>query len=210
METIESIRKVRSALRHFLLGRRFYKALEAFDYAEKLHVGTRKDGVTPSFHHQISIANYITTLPLEDTDMELAVTLAFLHDTPEDMHVSDIELKRLFGDEVGRGALLLAKKFRGVELPKEVYFKELTTHPMATLVKGVDRLNNLSTMVGVFKFAKQRDYIAETLAHHLPMLKEARRMYPKYTLAFENIKYSINSRIEMTTLYLDTIEGIQK
>src|SRR3569832_2750771 len=105
MDTLTSIQKVRITLRSFLLGRRFYRALEAFDYAEKLHTGTRKDGVTPSFHHQISIANYIMTLPLEDDAMELAITLAFLHDTPEDKHVSDVELQRLFGDEVGHGAL---------------------------------------------------------------------------------------------------------
>jgi (p)ppGpp synthase/HD superfamily hydrolase len=76
---------------------------------------------------------------------------------------------------------------------------------MAVIVKGVDRLNNISTMTGVFKPTKQRSYVGETKEWHLPMLKEARRKYPQYNAAFENIKYAIKSRIEMIELYLETI-----
>lgn len=205
---LTNIKKVRIALRNFLIGKGFHMASRAFNYAEKLHTGTRKDGVTPSFHHQISIANYLMTLPLDDKAMETVAALAFLHDTPEDKAVSAVELAVKFGDEVATGSMALAKKFRGVELSKEVYFYGLSNMALPALVKGVDRLNNLSTMVGVFTLEKQQKYIDETIEWHLPMLKKARREFPEYNAAFENVKYSLLSRLEMSQLYLDTIKNI--
>lgn len=206
MTNLTNIEKVRIALRYFLIGKGFYKALKAFDYAERLHTGLRKDGITPSFHHQISIANYLTTLPLDDIAMEKAVTLAFLHDTPEDKGVSYEEIQGKFGSEIANGAILLAKKYRGHDIPKEKYFTDLATDAMVALVKGADRMNNLSTMHGVFTDEKQRKYMDETLECHLPMLKNARRNFPEYHMAFENVKIGVLAWVNATQNYLNAVK----
>lgn len=195
--------KERIALRGFLLGRRYGMALKAFEYAEELHPGMRKDGITPSFYHQIAIANYLVTLPLDDVSQETAVTLAFLHDTPEDVGVSFEEIETRFNKDIATGAMLLAKKFRGQKLTNEQYFGELSLHAMAALVKGADRMNNLSTMHGVFSNEKQLAYVEETIAWHLPMLKTARRNFPEHTMAYENVKYGIKTWTTSTMRYLD-------
>jgi guanosine-3',5'-bis(diphosphate) 3'-pyrophosphohydrolase len=171
-----------------------------------LHTGLRKDGITPSFHHQISIANYITTLPLDSVAMEKAVTLAFLHDTPEDKGVSYEEIQSMFGSEIANGAILLAKKYRGHDIPKEKYFTDLATDAMVALVKGADRMNNLSTMHGVFTDEKQGKYVDETLECHLPMLKNARRNFPEYHMAFENVKIGIIAWVNATQNYLKAVK----
>ena len=55
--------KVYVALRYWLHGKSYYKALNAMSFATLYHTGVRKDNITPEFHHQISIASYLRTLP---------------------------------------------------------------------------------------------------------------------------------------------------
>lgn len=50
------------SLRYFLQGAEYFLALEAMQFAQQYHRGVRKDGVTPEFDHQISIAHFVRTL----------------------------------------------------------------------------------------------------------------------------------------------------
>jgi len=45
------------AMRYWLLGRNYLLALDALEYAAKLHTGTRKDGRTQEYFHQIGRAH---------------------------------------------------------------------------------------------------------------------------------------------------------
>jgi (p)ppGpp synthase/HD superfamily hydrolase len=199
---LSNIEKTRIALYHWMLGKGFFIASEAMAYAENTHVGFRKDGVTPAFAHQIWIANRIRTFNLPDDVMELCLILAFLHDTAEDYDVGFEEFNAKYGAVVADGVRRLTKKHRGMVIPKETYFSDLALMAAAAIVKGVDRLHNLSTMIGVFNPAKQMDYIAETMLFHLPMLKKARKSFPMYWQAFESIKQAINDKMEMVNMIL--------
>ena len=44
-----------AALKSYLLGRKFEKSLIALGIARSVHIGIRKDKVTPEFQHQISV-----------------------------------------------------------------------------------------------------------------------------------------------------------
>jgi (p)ppGpp synthase/HD superfamily hydrolase len=189
--------KARIALYYFMLGRGYHNACRAMSYAEGLHNGMRKDKVTPEFAHQVWIANFLRTLPVSNSLLDIALAVAFLHDTSEDKDVSFAEVARDFGDEVADGVDRMTKVFRGDKVNTDLYFKRLGETAVSALVKGVDRLHNLSSMVGVFTIEKQRAYIAETRAYHLPMLKNARKRFPELEAAFENIKQSLNSRIDL-------------
>jgi hypothetical protein len=57
----QNYEKMKIALRAFLQGRKYYKALRAMDFAENLHTGVRKDGA-PEFSHQVSQALYAITM----------------------------------------------------------------------------------------------------------------------------------------------------
>lgn len=197
MSTLNHFEKSRIALYYFMIGAGFHNAVRAMTWCEEHHPGFRKDGKTPAFAHQIWIANHIRTLPLPRETMELALVGAFLHDTREDKGVSLEEVAALFGAEAASLMDGLTKKVRGLELPRETYFAGLVETPLRALVKGVDRLHNLSSMVGVFDRAKQKKYIDETRQWHLPMLKTARRRFPEYEAAYENIKQSLLSRIDL-------------
>lgn len=195
--SLEGYNKQRIALYYFMLGAKMHRPMRAMNYAEKLHQGTRKDGITPSFSHQIWIANYLRTLPLSENLLEQVLTLAFLHDTPEDKGVSFEEISRLFGPDIGDGVKRLTKKFRGVHVEETLYFSLLEEHLPSALTKGVDRLHNISSMQGVFDLAKQKDYIKLTRQWHLPMLKKARKWHPECEGAFENIKQNLLGQISL-------------
>ena len=200
--TLNHIEKTRIALYHWMLGKGFYTAAEAMDYAEHHHTGFRKDGKTPAFAHQIWIANRIRTFPLSDELMELCLILAFLHDTAEDYDVGFEEFHAKYGEKIAEGVRHLTKKHRGVVIPKDTYFLELSLDLAAAIVKGVDRLHNLSTMIGVFAVTKMHDYIVETKTYHLVMLKKARKNFPAYWQTFEAIKQAIEDKIEMVELLI--------
>jgi (p)ppGpp synthase/HD superfamily hydrolase len=192
----------RERIRAWMLGRGFYRAVEALEYAAKYHDGYRKDGFTPEFHHQVSIAHYLRTLP-GIRNLEDVLTAAFLHDTIEDKDITAEEIADRFGLEVARAVSLLTKKSRGMVKDKEDYFKRMSDNPIASIVKGGDRIHNYQTMAKVFTCTKQLKYIREGENYILPMLKEARNNFPDQELAYENIKYTLKGQMELLRLSIE-------
>ena len=87
--------KMRIALRYWLYGKGYKKASCAMEFARMYHTGTRKDGTTPEFHHQISVASYIRTLS-GIRDLEATLSVALLHDVVEDYGVSLFDIENKF------------------------------------------------------------------------------------------------------------------
>ena len=180
--------KERIALRSWLLGRGWYQAVEAFTYAESHHTGMRKDGVTPEFNHQVQIALYLTTLTPSLLFPEETVTVGFLHDVPEDYDVEFAEIARRFGTQVADATQALTKVHKGIKRnPDEVKAAQQEC-PIASIVKGADRIHNQSTAAGVFSPTKIAEYVEETETMILPMLKVARRTFPSQDLAYQNAR----------------------
>jgi (p)ppGpp synthase/HD superfamily hydrolase len=206
MKTSEEINakhaKLFISLRYWLLGMaqsdpRYFKAVEALDYAAKFHTNKRKDGITPEFYHQLNIVHYIRTIhkmlinPLE------AIITAILHDTSEDYDLSYDEITRLFGERVSKSVELMTKKFRDISKPTDAYYNAMANCPIASIDKLADRMHNLQSMVNVFTIQKIKDYLIETETYVLPMLKKAKRNFPEQELAYENAKLIIVSQIEL-------------
>lgn len=185
--------KLKLSLRYWLHGKEFHTALKAMDLAQRYHIGTRKDGKTPEFHHQVSIASYVRTLP-DLLEQEEAIATAFLHDLVEDYKFSLIELETLFGKRITNHVKLLTKN------GSNEYWANIVQSETASIVKGADRIHNFQSMSGVFKKEKQIKYIEECNQFIMPMLKEARRKFPEQERAYENIKLMLNSQMELLTL----------
>lgn len=178
--------KERIALRHWLLGRQWYQAAEAFTYAEALHCGTRKDGVTPEFNHQVQIALYVSTLVPHLLHPQETMTAALVHDVCEDFDVEFSEIEARFGGRVATSTHALTKVHKGVKRNPEEVMLAQQADAIASVVKGADRIHNQSTMAGVFSNEKILDYIQETETYILPMLKAARRAFPAQDGAYQN------------------------
>lgn len=188
--------KMKIALRAFLQGRKYYKALRAMDFAERLHDGIRKDGA-PEFSHQVSQALYAITMVDLLMFPEETLCVIFLHDTIEDKDTTHKELVEFFGQAVADATLKMSKIVDKTRIPDDIYYKVLATCPIASIAKGFDRVHNLMTMLGGFKPEKRASYIEETLEKTVPMLKIGRRSFPEQEAVYENIKFVMTNQIQL-------------
>ena len=188
------------ALRYWLLGHNYTEALRSLDFNRRLFTGTRKDGVTPEFDHHVCQVQFLRTLlPYLDYPEETICT-TLSHDTPEDKDVSPQELERfykdpVFGSRVSLAVMKVTKTYRGEKFNSVELFAQMSQCPIASIVKGVDRFHNLQSMVGVFSLEKQKEYVRETEAEILPMLKDAELRFPSQEPAYKNIRTILKSQL---------------
>ena len=194
--------KLRVAMKYWLHGKGYSRAVRAMEMAASYHVGTRKDGQTPEFHHQVSIASYIRTLPALLHPEETMAT-AFLHDVVEDYNVDLSIIESKFGELVRQSVALMSKKINGYVADPKMYYSNMKISPVASIVKGADRMHNFQTMPGVFSADKQTQYIQECHDYILPMLKESRKSFPEQEPAYENIKHVLLSQIGLLEVSLE-------
>ena len=190
-------------LRYWLLGRDYHIALRALEFAAAFHTGLRKDGHTPEFDHQVTIALYIRTLTDLLSFPEETLASVFLHDVCEDHDVGFDEIEVKFGRPIRDAVIRLTKVHRGIKVPPEIYFSKIAKDPIASIVKAADRMHNMQTMSCVFNEDKQVSYIQETLDYILPMLKEARRTFTEQEPVYENVKLVLLTQIELIRIALD-------
>ncbi len=184
MMTEQELSKEVAVMRHFLLGAPYLQALKAMNFAIKVHTGKRKDG-SPEFSHQMAIGHYLRTLPIPKDMVDVSLALAFMHDVIEDYpHLRTPDLK-----EGGDSTIIeLADVLNKNGLTEAQYMERLADCWSCTpaLVKGADRIHNLSTAPSGFKPEKVVSYIKETEEHILPMLKVVQRKFADVDAAFEN------------------------
>ncbi len=179
-----------AVMRGWLDGRRYYKGMESLEWMLSLEKGTRKDGLTPKAHHQLSVARLLTTLEPHFLYQEETIIVAFLHDILED-HSDVVSLEMIearFGKMVADAVWAVSKKTRGMTKSYETYFAGMAENPIVSLVKLADRAHNVQTMVGVFSEIKQREYLAELDTWFFPLVKKARHNFPRQYAAYENLK----------------------
>jgi (p)ppGpp synthase/HD superfamily hydrolase len=195
--------KDRTALRFWFYGRDYQRAARAMAVAERFHRGTRKDGVTPEFSHQVQIALYLRTLEGALLHPEETFAIAMLHDVREDYDLADDEIRSEFGDFVADGVDAMTKVFRGQRREATQVFQRIGDHAGASVAKLADRLHNQSGMLGVFSPAKMTRYMDETEHHFLPMLRRARRNFPAQEPAYENAKLMLTSQLTLLRAVLE-------
>lgn len=191
--------KLYVSMRYWLLGSAtqdpsYYLAAEAMEYAKAMSTGVRKDGVTPEFQHQIEIAQYLRTLVPGLMYPAETLATAFLHDTREDYQIADEEIRTRFAPRIADSVACMTKVFRGVREPAADLFGRMAEDPIASVVKGADRIHNLQSMVGVFSLEKQIAYSVEVDELFFPMLKRARRRFVQQEGVYENITFMLSSQ----------------
>ncbi len=194
----ENYDKMRIALRYWLIGRGYFKAVEAMAFAEKYHNGKRKDGAH-EFSHQVSQANLARTLIHHFDNKEEIFIVIFLHDICEDKGISYEEIEKRFGPLVTKAVRLMTKVYQGIKIPNDQYYAAMAECEITSVCKGFDRVHNLMSMLGGFGPEKRITYIQETKDYTIPMLKTARRNFPHQEAAYENIKFIMTNQIQLYT-----------
>jgi (p)ppGpp synthase/HD superfamily hydrolase len=188
--------KLFTGLKYYLLGRKYNMAVKALEFARKYHSGLRKDGKSKELTHQLSICHYIMTLKDVQSE-EKVLTCALLHDVMEDYNIPVDVMNEEFSPEITKTVLKLSKVYQGKKKDIKVYFEEISQCPVASIVKGADRIHNLQNMVGVFSIAKQKEYVKEVEEYFMPMIKKASYNFPQQTEAYLNIKHFLKSQMEL-------------
>ena len=172
-----NVDKMYTYLRGYLVGANMTESIKALGFARQQHsLQTRKDG-TPYIVHPLSMACYAVALGLKDDNI---IATILLHDVPEDcgIRVEHLAVNRVIQDAVKH--MTITKFDTDVDKveTKCRYFNELLESREALICKALDRYNNLSDA----PFALSADAVAKNIAETeillLPILKQAKQMYP--------------------------------
>lgn len=179
--------KMRTAMVGFFKGKQYYSVLSNLYFAESHYSGTRKDVHTPNFYHPLCMLAYARNLSLQNISEIKLYNSILGHDLYEDYG--------LLLPESPLTELALSKTGKTTDF----YYNELLESVYTALVKGIDRIDNLSTMVGVFSHEKQVSYIHETEKFVIPLINAAKIKYPSEEQSFRMIKHNLILLVDMWT-----------
>src|SRR5580704_3792970 len=106
--------------RAWLSGAKMYKALEAVNLGLEWHDGTRKDGVTPEFIHQLAQINYVKAFNIDPDSLEIIIAVIALHDIVEDKRYGIDWIDTKFGTRIAVSVEAMTKKICGKNVDKSV------------------------------------------------------------------------------------------
>lgn len=178
-------------LRAWFMGKGMNESLRALGYMRAHHEGqTRKDG-QPYIIHPLAMASHAMSINDDNITDDLIATL-LLHDLREDAHVAIAEMP--FNGRIKNGvkymSLIRFDDESKYELKKR-YYNELLESKEATIGKGFDRYNNLTTMSASFTDEKVRKNVVETDLLLLPTLKKAEDLWPEASNLLHLLRTSI-------------------
>ena len=160
---------------------------------------------------------------LSNDDLAVLVALIIMHDVPEDYY-NEFEcfVKNEFGGRVYNDAnpgsvtgyqvgiaddfysevlnlsVMMSRVdfYSGNKLSNKEYYARLRSNPFTSFAKAIDRIHNLSTMIGVMKPTRIKEYLNESVDFVLPMIKDSSRKYPMFAQHYEQLKSNMNLLID--------------
>lgn len=167
-----------------------HQTLKVLPYAREKHKGQfrKGNGEIPYIYHPLMLACHALSLGLVDDNL---ISAALLHDVCEDCGVLPEELP--VNEETRQAVVLLTKT---EEMTYEKYYGDIAENEIATMVKLLDRCNNISGMAAAFPKEKMIKYINVTHRWFEPLIEHAKKAYPMYGNQIFLIKYHMFSVIE--------------
>lgn len=174
----------------------------ALHYAKEKHKGQFRKGKekVPYIYHPLCVARHALALGLNDDTL---LSAALLHDVCEDCGVAVVDLP--VNNETKQIVALLTKEdtpFAKSEAGKQAYYLAISENAFATIIKLLDRCNNVSGMASGFSREKIANYIEETQKYFYPLMKYAKKEYPIYQNQIFMIEYQILSVVESLKVLL--------
>ncbi|MCL1866064.1 MAG: RelA/SpoT family protein, partial [Oscillospiraceae bacterium] len=209
------------------------KIKEAFDLANKAHLGQKRKSGEPYISHPIAVAEILVQPLGMDTETVIG---ALLHDVVEDTSATLDELRELFGEDVanlvdgvtkianitkkGGGEDALVKQFTTKEEAKAettrkiliAMFKDVRV----IVIKIADRVHNMRTLDAFDNPAKQRRislesmYFYAPLAHRLGIAQlkeelEDRSLYFLDKIAYKEIEKELEQHKEWREKFIEMV-----
>lgn len=191
-----SVDHMKARVKKFAEERNLVQTLKAIELMQKYHEGQKrkgKDGV-PYIIHPLMMSCHAFALGIGDDEV---IATCLLHDVVEDCDVIAEELPVSL--EVKTAVTLLSfQNLEGLskEESKKRYYEKIKENRLASIVKLLDRCNNISTMATGFKPEKMAAYIDETEKYVMPLLNLVKHEYDEYYNVAFLLKYQMKSVIE--------------
>ena len=175
-----------------------YQTRRALAFAKKKHSGQfRKvghgDERIPYIYHPLLLTCHALALGLEDDDL---LSACLLHDVCEDCAVKPEELPVSEATKEAVRLLTKSENFEKTDKDETAYYDGIAGNRIATMVKLLDRCNNIASMATSFSDEKMSEYIIETQKYIHPLMEKARDDYPQYANQLFLIRYHMNSVLE--------------
>ena len=172
------------------------QALAVMDLLRPAHGGQRrysKYGFDTAYMvHPLTMACHALAMGLKNDDI-IAACLA--HDMSEDGGINPEDLPA--GARVREAVRLVSKNMCDHSKPdwEDRYYRDIAENPLASLVKCLDRVNNLAGMADAFSRRRMVQYTAETDRHY-PALLAAVRKVPEWNDAWWLLRYQMTAMNE--------------
>ncbi len=169
--------------------------LKAVDFAVEAHEGQkRKKSVIPYIYHPLNLSCHALSMGIAEDEI---IAACMLHDVVEDCGKTVDELP--VNDETKELVRLLTHEKTKDENRDEVmekYYEDIAKNPKASLIKCIDRCNNLTTMS--WGLSRERIYrmITET-EKYFPRLLKVVKAEPEYSNASWLLQYQMESMLDI-------------
>lgn len=178
----------------FAMGRHLTDTLNALSFARRMHKEQKRKSGEPYITHPLTMACHALSIGITDDHIIAGV---ILHDVVEDCgaRISDLPVSDETKEIVKLMTFVHPEGLTKTEALK-LYYDGISSNGKASMVKILDRCNNVSTMSGVFSEEKLRNYILETEEFVLPLIRHTKEFYPEYRDMLWILKYHIVSVLE--------------
>lgn len=194
-----SIKNMEKKVRDIARASGMEQTLKSLRLAKKYHEGQYrkvKEGREEIEYiiHPLMIACHAFALGIANDDL---VSACLLHDALEDTEAREEDLG-LSEEALEAVKLVTFEQFEGKskDESKKIYYKKISKNGLASMVKLLDRCNNVSQMAIGFKKGKMAEYINETEEYVLPLLEKVKHEYDEYYNATFLLKYQMLSVLE--------------
>jgi len=188
-----SIEYMKEHIRALALKDNMYNSLRAIEVMEKYHDGAFRRGVNkvPYIVHPLIMADQAFALGIAD---DIIVPVCLLHDVLEDSDAKEEELQ--MNEEIIDAVKLLTfdkSICENKDEAKQSYYNRISENRVASIVKVLDRCNNISNMAKAFSKEKMLEYIKETEDYVMPLLEMIKEENPEYENVVFILKYHMLS-----------------
>ncbi len=167
----------------------------ALPFMRRAHEGQMRKSqseMIPYEVHPLTMACHALMMGIEDDDVIAAL---LLHDVVEDTNYAPEDLP--VSDRVRAAVRLVSyNTYPGAkEDIKPEYYRHISECPLASLIKCIDRCNNVSCMADGFTKKRMAEYVRETEEDILPLLETAASV-PAWNNAVWLVRYQLHALLE--------------
>ncbi len=180
----------------YVTAKKLYQAARVLPYARDKHEGQVRKGEdkVPYIYHPLLLTCHALSLGLDEDNL---LSACLLHDVCEDCEVLVDELPT---NDVTKEAVALLTKDKEVTRASEEglasYYNKISENRIASIVKILDRCNNISSMTTSFTDKRMAQYIQETEKYIYPLMDKTANEYPEHSNQIFLIKYHMTSVVE--------------